>query len=237
MKKLLKFGALCASFALLATGAQAAVIATLTFDQPTGIVSPTDPVPVYVILTLSADSDALTTDASGQVTSGLSDQDITDAGYDPALMTRRIVNNAFECGGTFNAVCTDPPPYSFDFNFAAPSFVGAANLDLQPGSSTQFLFGTFNPAGSAPAGLYTFYNAIFEFEFYDPNITDPNVHPQSITIANTCSFQDDACAFTREVVGGATVPEPMTWAMLLLGFGGIGAMLRSDRRREAPVGA
>jgi hypothetical protein len=32
------------------------------------------------------------------------------------------------------------------------------------------------------------------------------------------------------LISGA-VPEPATWAMLLLGFGGIGAMLRSSRRR------
>ncbi len=157
MKTLLKFGAFCAAFALLATGAQAAVIATLTFDQPTGVVSPTDPVPVFVTLTLSADSDALVTDSTGQVTSGLTDQDIIDAGYDPTLMTRRIVNNAFECGGTFSTTCIDPPPYGIDFNYGAQSFIGAANLNLQAGSSTQFLFGTFMPAGAAPAGTYTFY--------------------------------------------------------------------------------
>ena len=31
-------------------------------------------------------------------------------------------------------------------------------------------------------------------------------------------------------VGQAAVPEPSTWAMMLLGFGGLGAMLRSRRR-------
>ena len=36
------------------------------------------------------------------------------------------------------------------------------------------------------------------------------------------------------VIGGisiAAVPEPATWAMLILGFGGIGMMLRGNRRR------
>ncbi len=34
---------------------------------------------------------------------------------------------------------------------------------------------------------------------------------------------------TRRVTGG--VPEPSTWAMLLLGFGAVGALLRSSRRK------
>ena len=35
---------------------------------------------------------------------------------------------------------------------------------------------------------------------------------------------------TQGAIGG--VPEPATWAMLLLGFGGIGAMLRLSRRQD-----
>ena len=30
----------------------------------------------------------------------------------------------------------------------------------------------------------------------------------------------------------ATVPEPATWTMMLLGFGGLGAALRRQRRKE-----
>jgi hypothetical protein len=31
----------------------------------------------------------------------------------------------------------------------------------------------------------------------------------------------------------ASVPEPLTWALMIMGFGGVGAMLRSPRRRQA----
>jgi hypothetical protein len=47
--------------------------------------------------------------------------------------------------------------------------------------------------------------------------------------------QDSASPF-GPVIGGvaiASVPEPATWMMLILGFGGIGFMLRQARRREA----
>ncbi|MDB5428468.1 MAG: hypothetical protein JWP23_3586 [Phenylobacterium sp.] len=32
--------------------------------------------------------------------------------------------------------------------------------------------------------------------------------------------------------GGGVVPEPATWAMMVIGFGGLGAVLRSKRRRQ-----
>jgi hypothetical protein len=31
----------------------------------------------------------------------------------------------------------------------------------------------------------------------------------------------------------ASVPEPVTWALMIMGFGGVGAMLRNPRRRQA----
>jgi hypothetical protein len=44
--------------------------------------------------------------------------------------------------------------------------------------------------------------------------------------------EETACTFTTKVTGpGAiSVPEPSTWAMMLVGFGGMGATLRSRRR-------
>ncbi len=39
------------------------------------------------------------------------------------------------------------------------------------------------------------------------------------------------------VIASVAVPEPATWAMMLIGFGGLGAVLRSNRRRVAAVAA
>ena len=34
---------------------------------------------------------------------------------------------------------------------------------------------------------------------------------------------------------GSAVPEPATWAMMIIGFGGVGSMVRANRRRQALV--
>ena len=56
------------------------------------------------------------------------------------------------------------------------------------------------------------------------------------TLINTGRVGATLCV-TRECGheggGGGEVPEPATWAMMLMGFGGLGAMLRRNRRQAA----
>jgi hypothetical protein len=62
--------------------------------------------------------------------------------------------------------------------------------------------------------------------FLDPGLRANNWH---------ATFFSDS-----EAVGAAgpsTVPEPAAWAMLLLGLGGVGAVLRSARRKAATASA
>jgi hypothetical protein len=40
---------------------------------------------------------------------------------------------------------------------------------------------------------------------------------------------------TGQAVGGDPVPEPATWAMMLIGFGGIGMTMRARRRRSSTI--
>jgi subtilisin-like proprotein convertase family protein len=52
--------------------------------------------------------------------------------------------------------------------------------------------------------------------------------------ADAGAFQGWTLTLTGNVVGeGAGVPEPAAWAMMLLGFFGLGSMVRASRRRSA----
>ncbi len=236
MKSFLMMGA--AAAALMTAPAQAAVIATLNFTQPTGTVFSNQSIDVYLRLTLDPSSDALTSDAGGTPTSGFDPTsytgpiDLTDPN------TRIVFNEFFECSGTFTAVCGDGPPYDFTFSYAQPNFIGPVDFNLQPGDSFEWLFGTFTPTGgNAPAGTYTFYNAGAIVQLYNPgaDLNDPSDDLfDSITLAQTCPGEDAACAFTRQVLAAPDgVPEPAAWALMLAGFGLVGSAMR--RRGAMPV--
>jgi hypothetical protein len=53
---------------------------------------------------------------------------------------------------------------------------------------------------------------------------------------------ENQVGFDNITLGSATagmggVPEPATWAMMLIGFGGLGAAMRSNRRKQAALAA
>ena len=208
-----------------AAPASATVTGTLAFTQPTGVVGPTDVVPVLLTLTLDQTSDALSVSNYTITSGGPSDAELIAAGFDLSQAYTTNLNVFFQCGGTFNSICLDPPPYRFDF-----SFENYAEIDIAAGDDYTFAFGAFTPdPGAVPAGSYIFYNAGIFVQAFGLDLNGDPLH-HDFAIANTCDNENITCAFTRTVVGGA-VPEPATWAMMVLGFGGMGAMLR--RRRQA----
>jgi PEP-CTERM motif len=46
-------------------------------------------------------------------------------------------------------------------------------------------------------------------------------------------FFDNSGSLNIAVTGSTAVPEPATWAMMLIGFGGLGAAMRTSRRAKA----
>jgi hypothetical protein len=229
MKLVLKTALLSTALGF-AAHANAAVIASLTFNQPTGTVLSNAPVDVFLTLKLDPGSDALTTDATGKPTSGFN-----FGGYTGPIdlndpHTRVSFNEFYQCGGTFVGLC-GPGPYGFNFNFAQPNFIGPVNFNLQPGQSFSWLFGTFTPTGgNAPPGQYSFFNAGAGVEIF--NNADP-VNPvfDFVNIAQTCPGQTPDCAFTRDVIAAqGGVPEPAAWALMIAGFGLTGAAMRRRSR-------
>lgn len=229
------------ALASLAAPADAALIGGISFTTPSGIVGPTDAIDIYVTMTLDPASDALTTDAFHNITSGVSDSDWAAAGIDPAEIGFTYLNVFFQCGGNFSVGCLTGPPYDFDF---APISLDPTNFDLQPGGSHTFLFGTFTPTGGDPVapGTYTWFNMGVFAGALDANgdpfidVGDP-LDPDddreiSITLFETCPGFGDSrtCGFSRTVVGvAAPVPEPASWAMMIGGFALAGGAMRRRR--------
>jgi len=103
------------------------------------------------------------------------------------------------------------------------SFNLAASDILPPGYGG----GSFPPAGTFPLpGIFVGYTSAAN------DIFGIGVGPSAS--AND-SFAIDDLRFTT----GGVVPEPTTWAMMVIGFGGVGAMIRRKQRAErlAPVTA
>lgn len=106
----------------------------------------------------------------------------------------------------------------------APSATGAFNPASLPGGTTVVWRGvddnpiivTLNTNGRA-------------FFFGDTNFMENGIIEQG----DNRTIWGNAFAFTGNVVTG--VPEPSTWAMMILGFFGLGAAVRGSRRRSAAV--
>lgn len=131
--------------------------------------------------------------------------------------------------------------YSVNITAFSPSYLSEAVLsfgntaltdgvDLSPGFE-QNNAGTASFSGSAnlvDLGLDFAVGAdgILRLEYYE-SFNDSGISPDAIWNSGTVTF-------TYETIGNA-VPEPATWALLILGFGVIGGTLRSHAKRRLNV--
>lgn len=125
-------------------------------------------------------------------------------------------------------ISSNPKITDIQINLGAASFDFAdtifADLSTNNGNPVNFGYVGIDPAG---AGLF------------DPKMTlTAFFGTNKFTLADAegkPNFFIGNFSISQAAIGG--VPEPSTWAMLLLGFGGIGAMLRMARRKQDVLAA
>lgn len=130
----------------------------------------------------------------------------------------------------------------FDYKIGAmdPNFrsvnhvtvVGSGIYSLLAWNGTSFVSeGTILAGQTFDFTTHGFANGVTEFEITGLN---PGVNPTDITAFVTgLTFMSDG-TFTGAMQGIGvvnTVPEPSTWAMMLLGFAGLGFAFRHSRRK------
>lgn len=126
-----------------------------------------------------------------------------------------LVGFAFDTDPTLGSVTAVSGPLAFGAN---SNFPGIGTVDA--------CFYSGNNCGAAN-GQATSFNGGFTLNFNSGPVTLSNFVDRYASIANL----DNQSGEGRGTVFHPAVPEPATWAMMLVGFGGIGMTMR--RRRKA----
>jgi PEP-CTERM motif len=228
----------------LASQAHAAIDATLSFIDPVGTVAADQDIEIWLRLSLSEASDALSFDSTAQPfeppsldlplpTQGEYFAPDSSGTSDFTAITGAFLNTYYVCNHDFAVVCGEAgSAYSFDFWLNSepgkPSVNFQTTFDLAPGQSFDFLLGTFKPNGGAAApGVYFFYDAGVTLSLTGPDALGRELSTTWGDIASTCPSGESSCAFTRTVT---PVPEP--GAAVLMGLGLISAIGLARRRRR-----
>ena len=135
---------------------------------------------------------------------------------------------------------------TFKFVYTGPSFLNANNVLVSTGAN--LLSGSFANAritgvklastagfgAQDPAQTVTFQSDFINFARAQGETINMNFF-NVLQPFGQGNVTNRALPDFRAEVGGqfavASIPEPGTWALMILGFGGAGAMLRSNRRR------
>lgn len=231
MKTALKCLAAATSLALCNI-ADAAIVGSLTFVEPTGTALTTDSIDVWVRLTLAPDSDTLAfdrNDLAGTFAAG----GLPSVGYGAngmaafAAYTDIMLSVGRTCTGNFTIDCSNEPYWvnqgiSSWFDIQSP-FV------LKAGESRDFLMATMTPYnGEVAPGIYSTYRMSLALHLSGSD-ADGNWLGSHLQFETCAGSVDAECAFTRNVVSAVPVPA----AAWLFGSGLLalaGTARRSGRR-------
>ena len=124
-----------------------------------------------------------------------------------------------------------------------PGPVPGANIDTSSGCFSSFCFygppqasasSTSVNVGYADDEPQSGYLPLYVTHTLDLNFSGPLTTPGTIDLLNSSSEYNGSHGFRRQVISGyatgVSVPEPATWAMMLIGFGALGATMRSHRK-------
>lgn len=160
-----------------------------------------------------------TATASGNDTSGLPSDVFANNLLNPSVVYSGALSLTTAATGTGD----QPFDYTimFDTPFLYDPAAGSLLLDfLIPGSATVsgsgFGFLTFDTANTIDDGVYSV------VDIFNGNAT-----------SGTLSTAGAITRFTSADAGA--VPEPATWAMMLMGFGAVGVGMRRSRRRKGEL--
>jgi hypothetical protein len=212
--------AIAAAAALSAGSAQAITYSfTPGSDLPGGFA----PTPGYVVLNDFNDLSDLSVLSGTIGTVGIYGPGSNDDGAEPAFPSGPSPYLSVLGGSSTNINFAAPYGGAFQFNWGSVDDYNTLTIHRQ-GLSDVVLTGLdFLPANGDRSSPFT--NGVFNAAGNGEFIT-------GISLASrTNSFEIDnfsAPGGSNPFIGGA-VPEPATWAMMILGFGGVGATIRRRR--------
>lgn len=150
-----------------------------------------------------------------------------------------LTNVKFDDGSTASGSFTtlispDGPPGAFQ-----TGVVTGYNIKVTAGALTSFDYNTgtsFESEGDANLGSVTFLSNDFSrylFLDFQTSLIGLTSAPLVLGYGGLGSLECDNCSTLREIVSGSvvdSVPEVPAWALMIIGFGGLGAALRLRRR-------
>jgi hypothetical protein len=136
-----------------------------------------------------------------------------------------IIWSEGDVGGGAPLIGAGNTDYSFSFWLASVYPASPANLQLWI-NGAQVQGETFAALGGA--------DHLGQWQQFSYSGVTGDTGLQSISLTNL-NLEPNGNDFALDdmSLNGVAVPEPASWALMLLGFGGLGAMLRASRRRTA----